>query len=182
MIQYDPKHSEARLLKGRRLAGSTTKKVLIRRFDRETLAGYISPGAWLRSNGVELLTTGGGFALVPYNEVKAVHFVRDFEAGPIPPETRVFNTRPKMDGLWVRMKFRDQEVMDGILPNNLLQMDPWGFMVVPPEPYSNNQRVFVPRAALEEMQVLGVVGSPLRPRKARRKAVPKEQISLFEPQ
>lgn len=182
MIQYVPKHSEAPLLKGSPLASSTTKKVMVRRFERESMAGYVNPGVYLRPNGVELLTTDGSFAILPYNEVKSVHFVKDFEAGAPSGEARVFNTRPKMDGLWVRMKFRDQEVMDGILPNNLLQIEPYGFTVTPPEPYSNNQRVFVPKAALAELQVLGVVGSPLRARKTRPRAVPKEQISLFEPQ
>jgi hypothetical protein len=160
------------------LAASTTKKVLIRRFDRESMAGYVHPQNYLRPNGVELLKTDGSFALVPYDEVKAVHFVRDFDLGAQSPETRVFNTRPKMDGLWVRLRFRDQELMDGILANNLLLLEPYGFTFTPPEPYSNNQRVFVPRTALAEVQVLGVVGSPLRTRKP--KPVPKEQIGLFD--
>jgi hypothetical protein len=161
------------------LASSTAKKVVVRRFDRESLSGYVHPQTYLRPNGVELLTPEGAFSLVPYDELKAVHFVKDFELGHA-AETRVFHTRPKLDGLWVRMKFRDQELMDGILANNLLQLEPYGFTVTPPEPYSNNQRVFVPRAALAELQVLGVVGSPLRPRKA--KPVAKEQIGLFEQQ
>jgi len=54
----------------------------------------------------------------------------------------------------VRIKFRDGEVMDGILANNLLLTEPQGFTVVPPDPYSNNQRLFLPRAALAELQVL----------------------------
>jgi hypothetical protein len=161
------------------LAASTTKKVLIRRFEREALTGYVHPQHFLRPNGVELLAPDGSFSVVPYNEVKAVHFIRDFDSAAQPPEHKVFNTRPKMDGLWVRMRFRDDEVMDGILPNNLLLADVYGFTVTPPEPYSNNQKVFVPRAALAGVQVLGVVGSPLRgPRKP--KAVPKEQIQLFD--
>jgi hypothetical protein len=162
------------------LTGSTTKKVLVRRFDRDSMPGYVHPQTYLRPNGVELLTPEGSFALVPYEDVKSVVFVRDFDASGEPSESRVFNTRPKMDGLWVRMRFRDQEVMDGILANHLLQLEPYGFTVTPAEPYSNNQRVFVPRAALAELQVLGVVGSPLRPRKA--KPVPKEQIGLFDQQ
>jgi hypothetical protein len=36
----------------------------------------------------------------------------------------------------------------------------------------------VPKAALTELQIVGVVGSPLRPRKARPK--PQQQIELFE--
>ena len=41
---------------------------------------------------------------------------------------------------------------------------------------SNQQRVFVPRASLRSVEVLGVVGSPLK----RKKATAKEQGELFE--
>jgi hypothetical protein len=160
------------------LAGSTTKKVLVRRFDREPLAGFVNPKSYLLPEGVELLKTEGTVTIVPYREVKTVCFVRDFEVTEVEPEPRIFHTRPKMDGLWVRMRFRDGEVMDGILSNNLLQLDPYGFTFIPPEPYSNNQRIFSPREALSEFHVLGVVGSPLTRR--RRKEVSKEQIGLFE--
>jgi hypothetical protein len=77
------------------------------------------------------------------------------------------------------MKFRDGDLMDGILPNNLLLWDHYGYSVIPPEPYSNNQKVFVPREALSHISVLGVVGSPLT-KGTRKKPVPKEQIGLFE--
>lgn len=159
------------------MAGSTTKKVLVRRFDREPLPGFVSPQSYLQPLGVELLRTDGSVILLPYVEVKVVCFVKDFEPSE-QPERKIFNTRPKMDGLWVRMRFRDGEVMDGILPNNLLQLEPQGFTVIPPEPYSNNQRLFLPREALLELQVLGVVGSPLTRRKKRPPS--KEQIELFE--
>ena len=160
------------------MGSSTTKKVLIRRFEREPLVGFINPQAYLRTDGIEVLTTGGAVSLVPYEEAKSICFVKDFDAAEHEPERKVFNTRPKTDGLWVRMIFRDDEVMEGILANDLLQIDPHGFTVVPPDPYSNNQRIFLPRAALKELQVLGVVGSPLKRRKPKREA--KEQIGLFE--
>ena len=160
------------------MAGSTTKKVLLRRFDREPLSGFVNPQAYLLAAGVELLKTDGTVAIVPYQEIKTVCFVKDFEAAEAEPSQRVFHTRPKMDGLWVRMRFRDGEVMDGILSNNLLQLETYGFTFIPPEPYSNNQKIFSPREALSEFHVLGVVGSPLTRR--RRKEVPKEQIGLFE--
>src|SRR5271169_4144446 len=111
------------------------------------------------------MKTDGTVAVVPYHEIKTVCFVKDFEPTEAPPDRLVFLTRPKMDGLWVRMHFRDGEVMDGILSNNLLQWEAYGFTVVPPEPNSNNQRIFLPRQALLEMQVLGVVGSPLTRRR-----------------
>jgi hypothetical protein len=162
------------------LAGSTTKKVLVRRFDREPLTGYVNPQTYLLPSGVELMKTDGTVTIVAYPEIKTVCFVKDFELIDAPGERRVFHTRPKMDGLWVRMRFRDGEIMDGIVSNNLLQLEPYGFTFVPPEPYSNNQRIFSPREALSEFHVLGVVGSPLTRR--RRKEAPKEQIGLFEPQ
>ncbi len=160
------------------MAVSTTKKVRINRFDREPLVGYVNPQSYLRPGGVELLTPDGNFTLLPYDEIKVVQFVKDFDPPDPGPERKVFTTRPKMDGLWVRVKFRDGEVMDGILANNLLQIEAQGFTVVPPDPYSNNQRLFLPRQALAELQVLGVVGSPLRPRKP--KPAPKDQIGLFD--
>jgi hypothetical protein len=76
------------------------------------------------------------------------------------------------------MMFRDGEVMDGILPNNLLVWEISGFTVTPPEPDSNNQRVFVPRSALKNIQILGVVGSPLRTRK-KKSAPASDQPTLF---
>jgi hypothetical protein len=118
---------------------------------------------------------------VPYTEVKLVCFVRDFQQGEPRKELRQFTTRPKLEGLWVRMYFRDDDAMDGILANNLLQLDTFGFSVVPPDPGFQNQRIFVPKAALSRIQVLGVVGSPLRtPRKP--KPASKEQIELFNPE
>ena len=160
------------------MAGSTAKKVLIRRFDREPLTGFVNPQTYLQPDGVELLTTSGTLSVVPYAEIKVVCFVRDFESVEPSQERKVFNTRPKTDGLWVRMQLRDQEVLDGILSNNLLQLTPEGFTVTPPDAYSNNQKLFIPRAALAQVNVLGVVGSPLTRRKP--KTPPQGQIGLFE--
>ena len=158
------------------MAGSTTKKAVIRRYQRETLAGYVNPASFLQSAGVELLSEEGKVAIVPYAEIKSVAFVREFSDGEA--ERRVFFTRPKMEGLWVSLKFRDGDVMEGVLPNNLLQRDEHGFMIIPPDPAGRQQRMFIPRVALQSAQVLGVVGSPLKKRKAQPAA--KEQIRLFE--
>ena len=157
------------------MAGSTTKKAVLQRFDKEALAGYVNPVSFLQSTGVELLSAQGNVSAIPYPEIKCVAFVREFEGNE--PERQVFFTRPKMEGLWVRLRFRDGEVMEGVMTNNLLQLEPYGFTVTPPDSSGNRQRVFIPRTALESIEVLGVVGSPL---KRKEKAAPKEQIGLFE--
>lgn len=162
------------------MAVSTTKKVLVSRFDREPLAGFVNPQSYLQAEGLELLSQGGAVSVVPYGDIKLVCFVRDFQQGEPRKELRLFTTRPKMEGLWVRMRFRDGDVMDGMLSNNLLQMDSYGLSVVPPDPGFQNQRVFVPKSALSVVQVLGVVGSPLRMRKP--KPAAKEQLEMFDKQ
>lgn len=154
---------------------------MVRRFDRETLTGFINPLTFQQLSGIELLKPDGDVATLPYAEVKTVRFVKDFENVKDPAEGLLFQNRPKTEGLWVRMTFRDGELLDGILPNNLLGLEPQGFTVTPPEPYANNQRLFVPRVALASLQVLGVVGSPLRkPAVKRAKPALYPQPGLFE--
>jgi hypothetical protein len=161
------------------LGVSTTKKVLVSRFDRETLTGFVNPQSYLRAEGLEMLSQTGSVSVVPYEEVKLVCFVRDFQQGEPRKELRLFTTRPKLEGLWLRMHFRDGDAMDGILTNNLLQLEPYGFSVIPPDPGFQNQRVFVPKAALSRTQVLGVVGSPLRVPRKTKAPTPKEQLEMF---
>jgi hypothetical protein len=160
------------------LTGSTNKKVVVERFEREPLTGFVNPQTWLLPDGLELISLSGSVSSVPYQDVKAVGFVRDFGPSVLAGERRIFTARPKSEGLWVRMHFRDGDCMDGLLPNNLLQFSQYGYTVVPPDSMSNNQRIFVPRAALADLKVLGVIGSLLKRRK--RAAPTLDQIKLFE--
>ncbi len=159
------------------MAASTTKKALIRRYDRETLSGYVNPASFLQPVGVELLSDQGHASIVPYPEIKLVAFVKEFEGAP-EAERQVFQTRPKMAGLWVNLRFRDGGVLEGIIPNDLMLLEGSGFTVIPPDSFGNRQRVWAPRVSLVAVEVLGVVGSPLRKRKG--KPAPKEQIGLFD--
>ena len=162
---------------GDNLAASTTKKALIRRYDRESLTGYVNPTSFLQPEGVELLSDRGYASIVPYPEIKLVAFVREFLAA-AEPERQVFQARPKMAGLWVNLRFRDGDVLEGIIPNNLMLLDGNGFTVIPPDSFGNRQRIWAPRVSLVSVEVLGVVGSPLKKRKPR--PAPKEQIGLFD--
>ena len=159
------------------MSASTTKKALIRRYERETLAGYINPTSFLQPDGVELLSDQGHASIVPYREIKLVSFVKEFE-GAADPQRQVFLTRPKMEGLWVNLRFRDGGVLEGIIPNNLMLLEASGFTVIPPDSFGNQQRVWAPRSSLVAVEVLGVVGSPLKKRKG--KPTAKEQIGLFD--
>lgn len=136
------------------------------------------PGGFA-ADAVELLTPEGGLVKIPYSEAKVVCFVRDFEAGETWRDHRSFATRPKSVGLWVRLRFRDGDSIEGMLPNNLMLVEPSGFSITPPDPTFQNQRIFVPRAALSDVQILGVVGSPLR-RPAKKAEKEEGQLEMFE--
>jgi hypothetical protein len=160
------------------VAPTTNKKVFVARFDRESLRGFIqTPGGFL-DDSLELLTPSGNLLRLPYSDIKAVSFVRDFDAGDTWREHRAFATRPKSPGLWVRLVFRDGDTTEGVLANNLMLVEPVGFQVTPPDPTFQNQRLFVPRSALREVQVLGVIGSPLR-RRGKPGEKPPGQLEMF---
>ncbi len=118
-------------------------------------------------------------SIVPYSEMKLVCFVRDFQQGEPRKELRLFTTRPKMEGLWLRMHFRDGDAMDGILPNNLLQLDSFGFSVMPPDPGFQNQRIFVPKAALSKIAGVGGGRQSAAGAAQSRSRAAKEQLEMF---
>jgi hypothetical protein len=162
------------------MASSTNKKVLVARFDRETLAGFVQTPGGFMAEDLELLTPEGSLVRLPYAEIKAVCFVRDFPDGEKWRQHRGFATRPKSQGLWLRLQFRDHDSLEGLVANNLMLLEPYGFNIIPPDPSFQNQRIFVPRAALTEVQVLSVVGSPLRRSTRKAPAKTEDQISLFD--
>jgi hypothetical protein len=153
------------------------KKVLVSRFDRESVEGFMqSPES--QTDTLELLRADGSLLTLPLEEAKAVCFVRDFGQGETWQKNRGFSTRPKTHGLWIRLKFRDGDWLEGIIANNLLQIDPNGFGVVPPDPTFQNQRIWVPKSSLDGVEVLGVIGSPLK--RPKPKPVDEGQLTMFE--
>ncbi len=165
---------------------STHKKVVIRKIDEGLVKGYVDPNRYLGHSGVEVLDREGRLLNLPLEEVKGIFFVRDFEGDPQRAERKVFHSRPKLSGLWVRMTFKDKEVLEGLISSNLLDIGPLGFQVTPPDVYSNNLKIFIPRSALEGLEVLGVIsdGSARRflqrPGEARRQTRDTSaQIGLF---
>jgi hypothetical protein len=155
------------------VAQSTNKKVLLARFDRGPVEGFVQSANGFEGSTVEVLTPSGNLLMVPVQDTKAVCFVRDF-GETWPPAQTTFLARPKTPGIWVRLRFRDGDSIEGILANNLMLLDPAGFSIVPPDP---TQRIYIPKEALTEVQVLGVIGTSMRKRPG--KKTPEDQLGLF---
>jgi hypothetical protein len=139
-----------------RAAASTHKKVVVTFADRTTMQGYLNPTR-LPDDPLDVLTTNGEHRDVPLKDIRAVYFVRDFTED-YEPERKAFFSRPKLDGLWVRLKFRDNETLEGVVSNDLLALLDSGIQITPPDLNGAAVRIFVPRSALSEVTVLGVVG------------------------
>jgi hypothetical protein len=160
-----------------RAPASTRKKVVVLLLDRGHLKGYLNPATLARAETIDLLTPDGEHLSVPMPTVKSVYFVREFP-DTFQPERKVFLSRPKLDGLWVRLRFRDEDVMEGIVANDLLDLLDNAVQLTPPDLHGNTLRLFIPRSALSEMKVLGVVGAARRtPRAAG--AAASSQSKLF---
>lgn len=165
---------------------STRKRVVVRKLDKGLIKGFLDPNGYLATD-LEVLDRDGRIVHIPLADVKGVFFVRDFDGNPDRAERKIFRSRPRLAGLWVRMTFKDTEVLEAILPNNILEIDPLGYLVTPPDVYSNNLRIFIPRTALTEMEVLGVITDGVVKRMSQRAAQSRvtaageQQFGLFAP-
>ncbi len=155
-----------------RAPSSTLKKVVVLLLNRSSLRGYLNPGKLGDAESIDLLTPDGEHRNVALKDVRSVYFVRDF-TDDFEPERKAFLSRPKLDGLWVRLKFRDDETIEGVVPNDLLSLLDRGVQITPPDLHGTTLKIFIPRTALAEMTVLGVVGI------ARRKPAAPPQLGLF---
>jgi hypothetical protein len=140
-----------------RAPASTHKKVVVELDDRTTLRGFLNPARLTGAETLDLLTTEGEHEEVALANVRAVYFVRDLHED-FAPERKAFLNRPKLDGLWVKVRFRDDATLEGVIPNDLLTLLDNGLHLSPPDFNSNTDRIYVPRAAIAELTVLGVVG------------------------
>jgi hypothetical protein len=154
---------------------STHKKVIVRKMGRDSISGYVSPAHFVVEGKLELLNPAGKVVLIDLPEIKSVDFVRDFSDAAA-SSRKTFTTRPRTEGLWVRLKFIDNDVLEGMMANDLTQVIPEGYLITPPDTRGNTQKIFVPRVALQELNVLSVIG---RPEARKKTADDVRQESLF---
>jgi hypothetical protein len=140
-----------------RAPATTHKKVVIELLDRTVIRGFLNPTRLAAAEALDLLTPDGEHEEIALDNVRAVYFVRDLKED-FEPERKSFLSRPKLVGLWVKLRFRDEQILEGVIPNDLLSLLENGVHLTPPDFNSNTDRIYVPRSALTELTVLGVVG------------------------
>ncbi len=163
------------------------KKVVIRLFSGELTWAYLPQGGFVTAGVVEALDVAGKVIPLALNEIKTIAYVKDFNSDDsVDPERmgrRSFLGRPRGDGLWLKLEFRDKDALEGLAHFDVGFIDSLtedcGLSISIPDARSNTQRVYVPRAALAAVQVLGYIGAPAK-RKAMERLAGVSQPGLFE--
>jgi hypothetical protein len=135
----------------------TRKKAVVLLLDSTALKGYVNPATLTGGETIDLLTQVGEHQAIAIGEIKAIYFVADLSL-PYEPERKSFLSRPKLEGLWLKLVFRDRDILEGIVTNELLEILDRGIQFIPPDLHGNCSFIYVPRSALVEAKVLGVVG------------------------
>lgn len=159
------------------------KKAIVRRFTRDWVAGYVSVADFVRDGALEILDLSGKVLKIPADEVKWLCFVRDFNSGeydnPEKLARKSFSGRPRGEGLWLRLQFRDGDVLEGLSENSIGLLDADGFFLTPPDTRSNTQRVWLPRTSLTELEVVAVIGGTAKKKPAGAAKPEERQETLF---
>jgi hypothetical protein len=97
---------------------------------------------------------------VPTANIKAIFLVKTFEGDPLHNPLHFHAHTPTAKGLWVRIQFDDEEIMEGIVYNTATYVLEPGFCLIPTDPFSNNKLVYVPKNRLKSLEVLGLRNPP----------------------
>ncbi|MGA2752326.1 MAG: hypothetical protein ABSE53_01065 [Terracidiphilus sp.] len=163
---------------------SARKPVIVRKFSRDWFAGYAGAEFGQSKPEVEILDQAGKVVRVGWEQVKWMCYVRAFPAGPADqadPERLVrkrFSLRPRTAGLWMRLTLTDGDELEGLAANDRSLVEGSGLLLTPPDTRSNTQRIYVPRQAIQALEVLSLIGAASR----KRAEAPKprgEQRDLF---
>jgi hypothetical protein len=147
---------------------SAPKKVIVRRSGGQLSWGYLPQDRPARDGQVELIDTAAHITPLPLQQVKWIAYVRDFNlTDSVAPERldrRRFPSRPRTEGLWIRLRFTDGDTLEGLLQINPALLDSLGesqgLFLTPPDTRANTQRLFIPRHALESIEPLGLILPP----------------------
>ena len=137
----------------------------MRKFSRDWYAGYADTDFGQETSELEILDTTGKVLRMNWEQIKWLCFVRDLPTGATDqtnPERLLhkrFSIRPRTAGLWLRLKLNDGDEMEGLAANDRSLIDGRGLMLTPPDIRSNTQRIYIPRPAVQTLEVLSLIGA-----------------------
>lgn len=162
---------------------SSRKKAIFRKLSRDWVAGYLPAGGFVRNGKVEMLDLEGKVVALAVEDLKWICYVRDFNSGELNNPERLlrktFAGRPRGEGLFVRVRLKDGDLMEGLAANDASLVASDGVFLTPPDLRSNTQRIWIPRGAIEELEVVAVVGGGKKKAPAAEATEAETQETLF---
>ena len=157
--------------------------MIVRKFSREWYAGYAGAVFGQDAGALQVLDQSGKVLTIGWETVKWVCYVRDFSstADLSNPERLLqkrFAVRPRTSGLWLRMVLNDGDELEGIAANDRSLIAGAGLMITPPDTRSNTQRIYVPRQAIQSLEVVSLIGAGGR----RPRSEPQPELFPSEPE
>ncbi|MGC8549750.1 MAG: DUF6982 domain-containing protein [Acidobacteriaceae bacterium] len=145
---------------------ASRKKAIVRKLSRDWVSGYVSSEDFCHQGTVELLDLSGKVILLPAVEIKWLCFVRDFNSGELNNPERLlrktFASRPRIEGVFLRLRLSDGEQLEGIATNDRSLIDGDGLFLLPPDTRSNTQRLWIPATTIAELEAVAVITSHAR--------------------
>lgn len=142
---------------------SSRKKAIFRKFSRDWLAGYVPASGFIHEDYLEMLDLDGKVIRLEVGGLKWICYVRDFNSGELNNPERLlrktFAGRPRGEGLFIRVRLRDGDVVEGLAGNDLSLVSSDGIFLTPPDLRSNTQRIWIPKTSLEELDVVALIGA-----------------------
>ncbi len=150
---------------------SVRKPVIVRKFSRDWCVGYAETSFGRDAAELEILDLSGKVLRIGWEQVKWVCYVRDIPALSVAhsvsadqpnPERLLhkrFSVRPRTAGLWLRMTLTDGDELEGLAANDLSLVVGAGLLLTPPDTRSITQRIYVPRQAIQTLEVVSVIGA-----------------------
>src|SRR5271157_1274879 len=171
-----------RAMRQSKAMASQRKPVIVRKFSRDWYAGYAGISFGQDAAELEILDLTGKVLRIGWEQVKWVCYVRDFPAGETANPERLlhkrFSIRPRTPGIWLRMTLIDGEELEGLAANDRSLVEGAGLLLTPPDTRSNTQRIYVPRQAIQTLEVVSLIGAASRKR-AEAASRATEQPELF---
>jgi hypothetical protein len=151
---------------------TTEQKIVVHACSGEIFKGYIELSGGVvpavlcgHSEGVAkgtitLRSLGSKTTLdIPLQNVKSLFFVKSFRGDSGRKDIRFYSNGPEVGNLWVEIRFKDNEIIEGLVENSVQHLRGDGLVVKPTDTGSNNLLIYVNKEAIDSFRILGVRAS-----------------------
>ncbi|MBS1815508.1 MAG: hypothetical protein JSS87_11580 [Acidobacteria bacterium] len=135
-------------------------KVIVHFVDRTVKGHVVHPDVeedipQNRPDVIRIRRLDGILEEVTLAQTQGVSFVKEFEANSSHSNLLFYNLVP-MEQLWVRITFKDETVIEGMVENGPHFVLNPGFMLTPTDPTGNSHLLYVTKTQLRDLKVLGL--------------------------